>query len=55
MRVTRHRGRKGWVMVSVAGGSDGHRVEETVAREQTRKGLELLEGMCSMSSKGIGL
>lgn len=36
-------GRKGWVMFSVAGGSEGHRVEETVAREHTRKGWNYLK------------
>lgn len=30
-------------MFSVAGGSEGHRVEETVAREQTRKGWNYLK------------
>lgn len=34
---------KGWVTFSAAGGSQGHGVEETVAREQTRKGLKYVE------------
>lgn len=46
---------KGWVMFSVAGGSQGHGVEEMVAREQTKKGLEPRGAMCSASSKGIRL
>ena len=41
--------------LSVAGGSQGHGVEETVARERTRKGLEPPGGMCSASSEGIRL
>ena len=43
---------KGWVTFSAAGGSQGHGVEETVARERTRKGLEPRGAMCSASSKG---
>lgn len=46
---------KGWVTFSAAGGSQGHGVEETVAREWTRKGLEPRGAMCSASSKGIRL
>ena len=46
---------KGWVTFSAAGGSQGHEVEEMVARERTRKGLEPRGAMCSASSKGIRL